>query len=259
MNIYWLEQTDVNVPQADDWLSTGELQGLSRLRFPKRRADWRLGRWTAKNALARYLRFSRELSEIEIRPAPSGAPEVFVSHRQAPATISLTHRDGTAACAVAEPEVLLGCDLEIVEPHSEAFIADYFADEEQALFATVDNRNFLSALLWSAKESALKALQQGLRLDPRSIIVRGVGSDGVPPATAIEENNEITYWTGLEVRHESGRVFSGWWQHAGKLVRSVVSDRASLPPMLLDDHRCPSAIGKHAGQLYQESDTVPPA
>ncbi len=52
---------------------------------------------------------------------------------------------------------------------SDAFVADYFAPEEQTLIAhsSPADRELMLALLWSAKESALKALREGLRLDTR--------------------------------------------------------------------------------------------
>ena len=51
MNVYWLEQTEEDLPAEDDWLNASEMARLSGMRFPKRRVDWRLGRWTAKRAL----------------------------------------------------------------------------------------------------------------------------------------------------------------------------------------------------------------
>ena len=68
---------------------------------------------------------------------------------------------------------MLGCDLEIVEPRSDAFVADYFTAEEQEVVrqACPADRFALIALIWSAKESALKALQSGLRIDTRSLSV----------------------------------------------------------------------------------------
>ena len=176
MNVYWLEQTEADLPAENGWLSASEVARLNSFCFAKRRADWRLGRWTAKRAVAAYLNAPNRppaLASIEIRPAPSGAPEVFVADQPADFTISLSHRGGVAACAVSRFGVLLGCDLELVEPRSEAFIADYFTPEEQALVAQADtaDRFPLCALLWSAKESALKALRTGLRVDTRSVIV----------------------------------------------------------------------------------------
>jgi len=131
MQVYWLEQKTENVPPMDDWLSAGETVSLNGFRFAKRRADWRLGRWTAKHAVASFLNlpaYPQALANVEIRPAPSGAPEAFVANAPAPASISLSHRDGTALCAIASSraglKVDLGCDLEIVEPRSEAFVGD---------------------------------------------------------------------------------------------------------------------------------------
>src|SRR5208282_5857999 len=137
MNVYCLEQHEGDVPTENDWLSPNEAVCLNGLRFAKRRADWRLGRWTAKCALSVYLPAQHlTLKEIEIRPASSGAPEAFVGNEPAAVTISLSHRAGTAICAVAMSGMKLGCDLEVIEPRSDAFVADYFADDEQALVAS---------------------------------------------------------------------------------------------------------------------------
>ena len=56
MDVYWLEQSEADVPTADDWLSENEVARLNSLRVAKRRADWRLGRWTAKCAVAASLK-----------------------------------------------------------------------------------------------------------------------------------------------------------------------------------------------------------
>ena len=55
IDVYWLEQTATEVRHEDDLLSARELGLLDHLHIPKRNADWRLGRWTAKRALAVYL------------------------------------------------------------------------------------------------------------------------------------------------------------------------------------------------------------
>jgi 4'-phosphopantetheinyl transferase len=202
----WLEQVAADVPAADDWLSPGEAARLAALRFPKRRADWRLGRWTAKLAVAPMLEQPRALADIEIRAAPSGAPEVFCDGRPVPVSISISHRAGIACCAVAQPAVALGCDLELIEPRSDAFAADYFTDTERALIAQAaqPSRSELITLLWSSKESALKALRVGLRADTRSVTVKYIGA------------------TDLLVTHAGGE-FRGWWQSDGTLVRTLAA------------------------------------
>src|ERR1035437_513227 len=108
MNVYWLEQSEADVPAENDWLSANEAVGLNGMRFAKRRADWRLGRWTAKRALSVYLdvpAHPQVLKKIEIRAAPSGAPEVFLGAQPAAVTISLSPGAGIAACAVTKSGV----------------------------------------------------------------------------------------------------------------------------------------------------------
>ena len=227
MDVYWLDQTRGDVPQENDWLSAGELAFLNGLRFAKRRADWRLGRWTAKRALAAYLNlpdFPPAFARIEVWAAPSGAPEVFLENKLTAATISLSHRTDRAICTVAPPAVELGCDLELIEPHSDAFIADYFTAEEQALVArqSAADQPRILAMLWSAKESALKALRAGLRMDTRSVTVELVDA-------SIETNGDFNGWSPLQVSHTGGRIFHGWWQYADRMVRTVV---AAPPPAL---------------------------
>ena len=228
MDVYWLEQTDAGVPAENDWLGPAELLRLEALRIPKRRADWRLGRWTAKCAVAACLDRPYPLAAIEIRAAASGAPEVFIAGRPEPLPISLSHRAGAACCAVAPRAVALGCDLELVEPHSDAFVAGYFTEEEQALVARVSpgNRAALLALLWSAKESALKALRVGLRCDTRSVAVED-------PALPDEASSGVDTWRPLRVHHAGGE-FRGWWRMAANLVRTLLAAPSPLPPRPLN-------------------------
>jgi len=233
MQIHWLEQTEADVPAGEEWLSANEALRSHGIFFAKRRNDWRLGRWTAKTAWAAYLNLPcdpRVFREIEIRPAASGAPVLFYRNNPAGATISLSHRDGTALCAIAPSGGALGCDLEIVEPHSEAFLADYFTAQEQALVAHAPaaHRSLLLALLWSAKESALKALHEGLRLDTRCMI-----------AEPLESLAGLDGWRPLQVRHTEGQIYRGWWQQAGKFVRTVVAAPApGLPIRLPQEYSC---------------------
>ena len=241
VKVYWLKQTEADVPTDDDWLGASEAACLGALRIPKRRADWRLGRWTAKRAVAICLNSHsnpQSLAGIEVRPAASGAPEVFINSQPAGVTISLSHRSGIAMCAVAPSGTDLGCDLEMIEPRSDAFVADYFTDEEQAFIAQASavDRFRLLALLWSAKECALKALREGLRLDTRSVTVNlpeGVWTSVHDEAIADCSLRHHLTWRPLEVRCTSGQVFLGWWGQAGNLVQTLVAAPAPTRPILL--------------------------
>jgi 4'-phosphopantetheinyl transferase len=254
MNVYWLEQRERDLPAEDAWLSASEAASLNTLRFAKRRADWRLGRWTAKSAVSVYLGVPAHLEmlkKIEVRPASDGAPEAFIANQPAGVTISLSHRSGIAICAVAATGVDLGCDLELVEPRSAAFVADYFVVAEQLRIAqaSADDRPRLVTLFWSAKESALKALRAGLRLDTRSVMVDPfVPSFRCDGEFNSQRNDELGGWTPLRVRyasrcslenlsdddhHSIDRVFHGWWQSADDIVRTVVGTPAPESPILL--------------------------
>ncbi|HYU58554.1 MAG TPA: 4'-phosphopantetheinyl transferase superfamily protein [Actinomycetota bacterium] len=209
-----LQRAD-EVPVDDGWLAPEERAIMDGLRVPKRRADWRLGRWTAKRAVAETLGTAAgPPADLRILAGPDGAPEAFVGWRPLPVAISISHRGGLAACAVAPANAALGCDLEVVEARSAGFVADFFTEDERALVeaAPPARRHLLAALVWSAKESALKALRTGLRSDTRSVEV------SVEPGTA-------GAWSPLAVRDRSAdRRLRGWWRAVDEAVLTVVAD-----------------------------------
>lgn len=208
------------VPEDDSWLDPEEAERARGFIFPGRRLDFRLGRWTAKRAVAAWLGGCEELARIAVRTSADGAPLVLVDGEPAPLEISFSHRDGRAACAVAPAGTRLGCDLEWVEPRSDAFVQDYFvpAEVELVMLAPVEERPLFANLIWSAKESALKALKTGLREDTRSVEVKLLD-------TAPRD------WGRLEViRPASGEVFRGWWRREDGWVLTLVADPAPASP-----------------------------
>jgi 4'-phosphopantetheinyl transferase superfamily protein len=144
---------------------------------------------------------------------------------------------------------MLSSDLEIIEPRSDAFAADYFTAEEQALVAQAcaPDRLRLLALIWSGKESALKALREGLRLDTRCVIVTPVDAlrRGAEDPEAHLEAPVLSFqplcspdtWRPMHVRYAGGQIFHGWWQHSGNLLRTLVAAPPTPPPILLET--CP--------------------
>lgn len=242
MKVYWLTQNLAEVPPDDDWLSPNERAVLDTLRFPKRRAEWRLGRWTAKCVLAAYQRAKSDLRTrdfmnlnspdaqvglyrtIEIRAATDGAPEAFMNAEPLPIPLSISHRNEIGFCVINPLGSTVGCDLEMIEPRSDDFIADYFTPEEQQRLAQApeQDRYWLATLIWSAKESALKALRQGLRLDTRRVIVD------------LDMNGKNKDWKLLSVgQTEVSRTFHGWWRIDGKFVQTIVAEPSMPPPITL--------------------------
>ncbi len=227
VSVGWLTAELSSVPGHDGWLGPRELPVLAGLRFAPRRRSWRLGRWTAKRALAAWLGLGEEpaiLSQLEVVAAEDGAPDPYRGGERLPLSLSLSHRQGLGLAAVAEAPVRLGCDLEWIEPRSAGFVADYFTAAEQGwaqdgadLLVTCLERDGRVALVWSAKESALKALRVGLRADTRSAEVRveaGVADGG---------------WRPLSVATAGGHFAGLWRRERGWIVTVAASSSPSGP------------------------------
>jgi 4'-phosphopantetheinyl transferase len=239
VRLSWLSQGMADVPATDAWLSPREAAWVARMRFPKRRSEFRLGRWTAKKALALHLgRDPSALRSIEIDRAGDGAPAPLVEGRPAEAFITMTDRADQAVCLVGPPGAALGCDLELVEPRSDAFVGDYLTPAEQGLVASAadrDARALLANLIWCGKESALKVLRTGLRRDTRSVSV------SFPPEPVVDG------WAPLHVRAVEGTAFPGWWQRFGAFVLTVAATEPFAPPRpLVDPPGLATAVPAHA-------------
>jgi len=224
--LLWLSQGMPDAPAEDEWLSPRETAYLRTLRFPKRWREFRLGRWTAKVAIARALGRApspADLRGIVIDRAPDGAPLALVDERPADLYLTMTDRADQAVCLVGPPGVRLGCDLELVEPRSRGFVEDYFTEAERRLLegGGGDRLDLLANLVWCGKESALKVLRTGLRRDTRSVSV------------SLPAGEEVRGWSPLQVMAREGAVFPGWWQRFGAFVLTVAATAAFDPPRSL--------------------------
>ncbi len=220
--VLWLSRDEIDVPDHDDWLTPGEKLIAGSLATARRRASWRLGRWTGKAALRLVVGDAAPpLEAVDIHSAPSGAPEAYFWNVAVPWRLSLSHRAGKALCALGRADQPLGCDLEFVEPRDESFVADYFAPAEQTLVARTPaaHRDTLVTMLWSAKESVLKALGDGLHRDTRE----------VPIATA--PNLRMDEWMAFEA-HVAGGLppWPGWCQARGSFVWTFAGPGLQSPP-----------------------------
>ncbi len=216
--LFWLMQTFADVPENNRWLSEREQSVLEKMRFPKRLADWRLGRWTAKRALGSIIENvfdADEFPRIEIIAANDGAPEAYINKKPLATTISISHSNGASLCVVNTLDSAVGCDLEFIEARSKNFVFDYFTGEERASIAVLPptERILATNLIWSAKESAMKTLREGLRLDTCSVEV------------FFHYSNNITGWKPLLVYYQAANlVLYGWWHNSNRFVKTLISD-----------------------------------
>jgi 4'-phosphopantetheinyl transferase len=241
--IDWLvqEAEDRPRPAADlpveAWLSSRERLVYSNLRSAKRREDWILGRWTAKQlveatAVKRGRRRPRT-SEISILAAKDGAPEVWLGsdncYESGELNISISHSQNVSFCAVAAPATcLLGADIEAVSSRRAGFAEAYFTDAEiEAVhMAGAHDRRHLITAIWSGKEAALKAVREGLRLDTRSV-----------DCTFIEPFVKTQEWRSFRIKwHDTQTAahcpeLSGWYRFWSHFVLTIAvsgeADRAA--------------------------------
>ena len=196
-----------DVPSGDSWLGDRERGVLAGLRLVKRRDDWRLGRWTSKSAVGAWL--GVPVDRIEILAASDGAPVAWLRGVRAPVSVSLSHRAGCALAAVADVPAVVGCDLELVEPRSGAFVREWLTGDEQRAVERLTGtaRDRTANLLWTAKEAAAKVRREGLRLDVRR--------------ASVELGAARAGWQPLVVVWEDGGRTAGWWRAAAGWVMSI--------------------------------------
>jgi 4'-phosphopantetheinyl transferase len=213
------------VPEDDGWVDEATADRLHTMQYEKRHSEARLGRWTAKMALAKTLGLPTDfatLRTIVIRNARDGAPEASVDGSPVDAVIAMTDRADWAVCAMLPGTVRVGCDLELVEPRSAAFVSDYLTAAEQESVVRSSEPAVVANAIWSAKESALKVLRTGLRRDTRTV---EVSLDG----------DSAALWQALDVADSDGGSFPGWWVRYGDFVLTCVAAEPTAPPVSLVD------------------------
>ncbi|GIH97023.1 4'-phosphopantetheinyl transferase family protein [Planobispora siamensis] len=267
----WLARGEADLPAGDRWLSRAEAGRAASMRFAKRRTEFLVARWTAKEAMRLLLGPTgpAEPHELEVRHHPSGAPEACRGGRPLPVGISLSDRAGWAVCLLGLEPGAVGCDLELVEPRSAAFVADYFTPAERRV---IGSDPLLANLLWSAKESALKVLRTGLRRDTRSVeVVLADGREGgwspltvrvLDEDAAAGSSSDSGAGTGraagdgrMAARGQvaadggaatGGRVLHGWWRRFGGFLLTVAADRPVPAPLSLEEPAAlASAVPSH--------------
>ena len=218
----WLARGEGDLPGGDGWLSAAEAAACARMRFTKRRREFQVARWTAKAAMATLPGCAVDACRLEVRHHPSGAPEAWADGRALPVGISLSDRAGWAVCLLGLRPGEVGCDLELVEPRSAAFVRDFFTAAERDLIegGRIGSSDLRANLLWSAKESALKVLRTGLRRDTRTVEVElGAPEPG---------------WSPLVVRADGAGRFTGWWARYGDFLLTVATAVPTPPPSGID-------------------------
>lgn len=218
--IDWLLQNGAGRPAPERFLGPAELERLAGITVARRRDDWLLGRWAAKQLLRGWLHRATGAApdprELTILSDPDGAPRVELGAALCavqPPRLSISHSGGRALCALAAGPAALGADIERVEPRGAGFAEDYFTPAELALLgaAPAGASDALATAIWSAKEAALKLSRHGLRADTRAVCCLPAG----PPAPR---------WQPVAVASELWPgPLHGWWRLADDVVLTIVA------------------------------------
>ncbi len=223
-------------PPGQDWLTDQERRVLAGLRFERRRKDWLLGRWAAKQAVTACLGATPArhpgpgLADVAILADDEGVPRVVGA--PSPVRVSISHRGSQAFCVAAAGDPALGCDLERVESRSRAFIDDYFTlhEADRVRAALPETRPLLANLVWAGKEAALKAVGQGLRLDTRCVEVSTGELVDLPRPPGETAPRDSPAWRPLAVKVRGGghagrrASLEGVWSLRHEAILVVVAD-----------------------------------
>jgi 4'-phosphopantetheinyl transferase len=221
MTVRWHRALAGEVPTHDEWLTPDERAVLAGLAVAKRRGDWRLGRWTAKNLVAAVV--DVPVDRVEVRAADDGAPEALVDGAATEVSLSLSHRDRIAVAAVAPSPTVVGIDLETLETRSDAFVREWLSDEERATLPSAGTARDVRVLCsWTGKEASAKVLRGGLRLAVQHAVVTPN-----PSAGSVAWSPLLVAWAHERVEHH------GWWRVDDHSVIAVVTDQPMDPPIAL--------------------------
>ena len=226
--IHWLVQSATAAPEIEQGvapaglLSPAEEARLAEFTVVKRRRDWLLGRWTAKDlvrtVLAEQYGSRSPAADVVIMADADGAPFVALAtdagalrQGRQPWSLSISHSQGVAFCALMLNQEgaahAIGADIEFIEPRADNFVRDFFTADEMALVrqASPGGYDALVTAVWSAKEAVLKALRTGLRLDTRQVqcLIHG-------PLSVTDAWTAFTPTVAATVAPDAR--WSGWWR-----------------------------------------------
>ena len=237
--IIWLMQSASDQPDLArgiapaGLLSDSEQARLATFKIEKRRRDWLLGRWTAKRLVQSYVEqqtgLCLPLDRLIIDSHPDGAPYLVAAspYHLLPAIgdlrLSISHAGDRAVSALVE-EGRIGADIERIAPRGWQFVEDYFSADEivQVRASPAEQRQSVVTAIWSAKESALKALRLGLTVDTRSVVC------------SIAEPKPAGGWADIGFAFD-GRLLgpvaapalSGWWRMIDGYILTIAAAAAA--------------------------------
>lgn len=192
-----------------------ERRAAAAFRLESRRRTFLAGRAAAHRALIMLdgsLADAAKARRLSVVAAPDGAPDAWLDGSPLPLSVSIAHRGSRVVAAASRLPVIVGIDVERVEPRTPSFVSDFLTATEASAVAASTDPDLSANLAWCAKEAVLKVRRTGLRRDTRSVEV------ALEPTAAIAEGA----WQPLSVRDLviPGRL-EAWWRRDGEFVTAI--------------------------------------
>lgn len=135
-----------------------ELNEYKMMRFEKRKQDYLLGRYCAKNAIRQIVK-DVSMPDIYIRNGIFNQPIAEYRKNEA-LQISISHCDSYGIAVAFQSDILMGIDLEIVKERNFKTIKSQLTDREIEQIG-LHQSQALYTVMWTIKEALSKALKIG--------------------------------------------------------------------------------------------------
>jgi 4'-phosphopantetheinyl transferase len=200
-----------------DHFSSEELIEYKQFRIPKRQEEWIASRIAGKRLINKVLKTEGlRHSDIMIKKERSGQPYVWIQGiGRIPGGFSLSHSNGYVLCGhTSSVESGFGLDLEMIESRSLEFVQDFFSNQEIKKYHGLSDqeRNEYATLVWSAKESFLKAVGVGLSIDTKKIEIVDASR---------KSNNSVWSECLVVFNAQKGLFYRILWQRVGNFIWTV--------------------------------------
>lgn len=211
-------------------LTTAEQAVYRGFKTRKRQVEWLAGRIAVKQLYIKLSHNRYNPLDLSVAREGTGAPYLIEGDIRTSGRISISHTAGCVVVLLTKSELRIGIDLEEVSSREPAFITDYFTPMEQNYIRGNQplTMEFRANLLWSAKESVLKAISTGLGVDPLRVEIDGVnvrqtmnGWTGLKAISKVDEDpvSWIVYY-----RDRINTVLTMCVQDSGELIELVEVD-----------------------------------
>ncbi|MFP4229169.1 MAG: 4'-phosphopantetheinyl transferase family protein, partial [Salinivenus sp.] len=175
---------ETSIPRWRDWLSEEERGRLMSFGSDQRKEAFLAGRAVARRLLGAKMDVAP--AKVPLRRAEDGAVDVVGTDWH----VSIAHSGPRALAAAARHNV--GGDVERIVPRDPEVARFLLRPDERDLLDTLPyDRNRALLLVWTLKESVLKARRTGFRTSPKGL--RLTVNAAAETATAIVEQTER--WT----------------------------------------------------------------